>query len=170
MHFSSLSQFYEQSRHGTEILGIKSYPLNQSSINILNNKNHAFNLIYHRRNISHWLAHRSFCLQCLWNYPRIIGFSCRIILSRINSQRKNLKIEEKFIFIYLFKQIKTMETVMLIGFLVVGLLTSFSLIVFSEHFGLFVLRRKNMDYELKQREDFFRKVKNNFTRIKHVTA
>lgn len=59
---------------------------------------------------------------------------------------------------------------MLIGFLVVGLLTSFSLIVFSEHFGLFVLRRKNMDYELKQREDFFRKVKNNFTRIKHVTA
>lgn len=63
-----------------------------------------------------------------------------------------------------------METVMLIGFLVVGLLTSLSLIVFSEHFGLSVLKRKSMDYEFKQREDFFRKVKNNFTRIKHVTA
>ena len=63
-----------------------------------------------------------------------------------------------------------METVMLIGFLVAGLLTSFSLIVFSKHFSLFVLKRKNMDYEFKQREDFFRKVKINFTRIKHVTA
>ena len=63
-----------------------------------------------------------------------------------------------------------METVLLIGFLVVGLLTSLSLIIFSEHFGLLVLKRKNMDYEFKQREDFFKKVKGNFTRIKHVTA
>lgn len=63
-----------------------------------------------------------------------------------------------------------METVVLIGFLVAGLLTSLSLIVFSEHFGLSVLKTKNMDFDLKQREDFFRKVKNNFTRIKHVTA
>lgn len=63
-----------------------------------------------------------------------------------------------------------METVMLIGFLVAGLLTSLSLIIFSEHFSSFVLKRKNMNFELKQREDFFRKVKNNFTRIKHVTA
>lgn len=63
-----------------------------------------------------------------------------------------------------------METVILIGFLVAGLLTSFSLIVFSEHFSPFVLKRRNMDYEFKKREDFFRKVKNNFTRIKHVTA
>ncbi|GAB2638400.1 hypothetical protein GCM10027035_35140 [Emticicia sediminis] len=63
-----------------------------------------------------------------------------------------------------------METVILIGFLVAGLLTSFSLIVFSEHFSPLVLKRRNMDYELKKREDFFRKAKNNFTRIKHVTA
>lgn len=63
-----------------------------------------------------------------------------------------------------------METVLLIGFLVAGLLTSLSLVVFSEHFGLSVLRRKSMEYEFKQREDFFRKVKGNFTRIKHVSA
>jgi len=62
-----------------------------------------------------------------------------------------------------------METVILIGFLITGLLTSFSLIVFSEHFSPFVLKRKNISLERK-REDFLRKVKNSFTRIKHVTA
>ncbi|MFN3490112.1 MAG: hypothetical protein ACK4YV_13315 [Emticicia sp.] len=63
-----------------------------------------------------------------------------------------------------------METIMLIGFLVAGLLTSFSLIAFSKHFSLFGLKSKNMDYEFKQREEFFKKIKGNFTRIKHVVT
>lgn len=63
-----------------------------------------------------------------------------------------------------------MEIVILIGFLVAGLLTSCSLIIFSEQFSPFVSKRKKMDFEPKQREDFFRKVKHNFTRIKHATA
>ena len=61
-----------------------------------------------------------------------------------------------------------METVVLIGFLVVGLLTSLSLIVFSEHFGLSVLKTKNMNFELKQRKDFFRKVKGNDFKMEFV--
>lgn len=62
-----------------------------------------------------------------------------------------------------------METVILIGFLIAGLLTSFSLIVFSEHFSPFVLGRKNINTKRKS-DEFFRRIKSNFTRIKHATA
>lgn len=64
-----------------------------------------------------------------------------------------------------------METVILIGFLVAGLLTSFSLIFFSEHFSPFSSGVvKNMNSEYKQKVDYLKKIKHNFSRIKQVHA
>ncbi len=64
-----------------------------------------------------------------------------------------------------------MEAVILIGFLIAGLLTSFSLIFFSKHFSPFNSEVvKNMNSEYKQKVDYLKKIKHNFSRIKQVHA
>lgn len=63
-----------------------------------------------------------------------------------------------------------METLILIGFLLLGLLTSFSLIFFSKKFNPFVNDGKKYDLEQKQRNEFFKRIKHNATRIKHIHA
>lgn len=63
-----------------------------------------------------------------------------------------------------------MEMLILIGFLLLGLITSLSLIFFSKQFNPFVNDGKKHDLEQKQRNEFFQRIKHNATRIKHVHA
>jgi CBS domain containing-hemolysin-like protein len=63
-----------------------------------------------------------------------------------------------------------METLMLIGFLLLGLLTSLSLIFFSKQFNVFDVTEKKVDLEEKQRTAFFRRIQQNTVRIKHIHA
>lgn len=60
-----------------------------------------------------------------------------------------------------------METIMLIVFLIVGLLSSFSLIFFSNEFKVFDSVEKNIKKNQLKKEEFFRRIKHNSTRIKH---
>ncbi|WP_238806614.1 hypothetical protein [Emticicia aquatica] len=60
-----------------------------------------------------------------------------------------------------------METIIVIGFLLLGLLTSFSLIFFSKQF---FFNKPKSDFEQKKQENFFRRIKYNSVRIKHIHA
>jgi hypothetical protein len=63
-----------------------------------------------------------------------------------------------------------METLILIGFLLLGLITSLSLIFFSKQFSPFIDNGKKYDLDKKQSQAFFERIKHNATRIKHVHA
>ncbi|AFK02151.1 hypothetical protein Emtol_1000 [Emticicia oligotrophica DSM 17448] len=61
-----------------------------------------------------------------------------------------------------------METIIVIICLLLGLITSLSLILFSEQFSLFVTDKSEVNLDWNQRQQFFKKIKNNFARIKHI--